>query len=383
MKLRYEHFGAIVALDEPPALAWVDRDFVRGMGMAEGAAWSEPDKGLSAPTEAHLMVTNRCPAGCPGCYTGATPDAEDATTAAWKAVLDDLAAMGVFHVAMGGGESVLRPDLFELAAHARSVGLVPNLTTSGIGMTSELAERCRVFGQINVSLDGVGDVFAASRGYDGAGRALRTLRQLADAGCEVGVNFVLNRFTYDDLERTARTVAELGGNEVEILRFKPAGRGADVYDRYRLTDAQAEGLLEHVLAVADAVPDVAMKIDCSLVPFLCAGDPDPATLERFGIFGCEAAHALTAVTHTLDTIPCSFLPDAPVAGPLSAAWRADETLRSYRDHHKQPPAPCAHCTYRTLCKGGCRAVAHHTTGDPFAPDPECPRVLRHAHPIPR
>lgn len=379
MRYRRESFGAIVALEDPPALAWIDHDLARQIGVP-GDRDARADKPwLSAPTEAHLMLTNRCPAGCPGCYTGAEPDEADAPTGAWKKVLDDLAAMGVFHVALGGGESLLRDDLFDIAEHARARGLVPNLTTSGIGMTRALAERCRVFGQVNVSLDGLGDVYAASRGYDGAGRALRALRLLTAAGVESGVNFVLSTLTWDHLEDTIRAVGECGGNEVEILRFKPAGRGRDVYEQYRLPPETAARLMDRLLELGERYPDVVVKIDCSLVPLLCAGGPDPAALERFGIFGCEAAHALSAVTHELEAIPCSFLPDAGIdAARLRADWDDDPTFGRYRHHHELAPEPCSSCAYRTMCKGGCRAVAAHLTGDPFAPDPECPRVIAHA-----
>ena len=51
-------------------------------------------------------------------------------------------------------------------AAAREVGLVANLTISGAGVTPALAERMRVFGQVNLSVDGVGprrDVFRPGR----------------------------------------------------------------------------------------------------------------------------------------------------------------------------------------------------------------------------
>ena len=58
-----------------------------------------------------------------------------------KAV-DELAARGVFHLALGGGESALLPWLGDVARHARQQGLVPNLTTSGLYGDEELARLC-------------------------------------------------------------------------------------------------------------------------------------------------------------------------------------------------------------------------------------------------
>ena len=130
------------------------------------------------------------------------------------------------------------------------------------------------------------------------------------------------------------------------------------------------------MALAAAHPAVDLKLDCSFVPFLCAADPPLEQLERFGVYGCEAGHALAAVTAELRATPCSFI-DAAVGDvdALVDGWDTDPALLRWRRHHEDAPAPCRDCTYRTVCKGGCRVVARHVTGDWFEPDPECPRVV--------
>src|SRR5262249_56180801 len=77
---RAEGFGGIVQLERPRALVFVDRDYARSLGHDGGACWAEGAtdgqigaRPLAAPLEAHLQLTNRCDAGCQGCYTGATP----------------------------------------------------------------------------------------------------------------------------------------------------------------------------------------------------------------------------------------------------------------------------------------------------------------------
>ena len=79
----------------------------------------------------------------------------------------------MFHLALGGGESALLPWLGEVAEHARARGLVPNLTTSGLYGDAELERLvgwAPLFGQINVSIDGVGEDYARVRGFDGFAR---------------------------------------------------------------------------------------------------------------------------------------------------------------------------------------------------------------------
>ncbi|RLB55448.1 MAG: hypothetical protein DRI90_19445, partial [Deltaproteobacteria bacterium] len=71
MKHRFETFGGIIASDDPPFLAFVDRQYMRELGVGESPLWDGADQGvgrLSAPTEVHLAATNACPVKCDHCY---------------------------------------------------------------------------------------------------------------------------------------------------------------------------------------------------------------------------------------------------------------------------------------------------------------------------
>jgi radical SAM protein with 4Fe4S-binding SPASM domain len=109
-----------------------------------------------------------------------------------------------------------------------------------------------------------------------------------------------------------------------------------------------------------------IRIDCALVPFLSV-DPTLGAerLARLGVFGCEAADRLSAVRVDGRVAPCSFAPPADEEG--LAAWRA---------YVAAPAEPCASCTLRSVCKGGCKVVASFVAGE-HGPDPECPRVRAH------
>src|SRR5262249_46334567 len=106
---------------------------------------------------------------------------------------------------------------------------------------------------------------------------------------------------------------------------------------------------------------------------------------KLGVFGCEAARHLGALTVAGSAGACSFLPygaDAPI--PLGAAPRdlaasidADPFLGALRAYHAAPPEPCRSCALFSVCRGGCQVVSRHAHGT-FAPDPECPRVVEHA-----
>lgn len=377
-RVRFEHFGAIIALQDPPALVHVDREMVRELGYSDPDIWSETREHLSAPTEVHIMLTERCPAGCPSCYVDAQVDADEPDTDYWKQVLRSLSEAGVFHVAMGGGESLLREDLYELADYCRSLGMVPNLTTSGIGMNSSHAEECRIFGQVNVSLDGLGDTYIKSRGYDGASRALRALRELRAAGVSCGINLVLNKPAWSELEETIDAAVQAGAEEIEILRFKPAGRAHDTYEEMRLDEGENRELMPRLVRLMRFYPEINIKVDCSLIPMLCAANPQVELLEAFGVIGCEAGNMLSAIRADGSAVACSFVESELCDGErLGEVWESNDELKSWRNFAPNAPAPCNACPYRGICKGGCKVVTHHLEGEWFSPDPECPRVIAH------
>ncbi len=382
MKLRFESFGAILSLNRPPALIYLNRDALLRWGYPFHPKWARSCSHLSAPIEAHLVVTNRCSAGCRHCYVGSTPagDPDELDTAGWKRVIDHLADMGVFHLAMGGGESLERPDLFELAAYVRSRGLVPNLTTNGLHMTPDIARRCRVFGQINVSLDDTRDDPASPRAIPPS-RAIESLKILRRAGCRSGINMVVTSRSFTRIEAVARLAHSLKLHDVELLRFKPFGRGTKDYARHALTPEQADSFYPEIVRISKTVR-LPLKVDCSFVPMIAWHRPNRHVMDRFGVLGCEAGNHLIGVTPNGRVSGCSFLSPTDIqATVLRENWEDDRfvTVRHFKEIAAEP---CKSCAYLEQCNGGCRAVARHLTGGDN-PDPECPFVRRHLANIPR
>ncbi len=383
MRYRYETFGGIIASEDPPFLAFVDRRFMREQGLDASPLWQGAGEEiglLSAPTEVHLAATSRCPVRCPHCYMDAGQgSAGEMDTPTFRRALELLADMGVFHVAMGGGEALAREDIFDLAAHARDLGLVPNLTISGAIMTPSLAERMGVFGQVNVSLDGVGRARAVFRDASLFERADAALQMLVAAGVPTGINCVVGRHNFDDLPALFDHAKSRGVNEIEVLRLKPAGRAGSAasfsYATHRTTHEQNVALTP-LLAELSERSGVTAKIDCSFVPMMCAHDPEAALLEATAAYGCEAGNVLVGVTSEGTVTGCSFLEHGGLPlWELPRRWAGDETLRRLRGWPERAPEPCASCDYLQICKGGCHAVAAFVCGDMQSPDPDCPRVV--------
>ena len=384
-KARLESFGAIVQLTAPRALVFVDRARARALGLeARAGEWDAPVDGevgarvLAAPLEAHVQLTNRCDAGCTGCYTGASPQGapNELDLAGWKRVIDELARIGVFHLALGGGESATLPWLGAVASYARARGLVPNLTTSGLAGLDRLLPIVDRFGQINVSIDGLGDAYAKVRGFDGFGRADAALVALRAKKREIGINVVVTRHNWRDLDAIFAYAKRRRLSEVELLRFKPAGRGAAAFAAMTCTDAQHRDFLPVVLAAARR-HRMRARVDCSYTPMIAHHRPDRALLAGLAVYGCTGGDFLVGVKPGGAVTACSFAAPAegrPRGDALGAYWSRDDAFGAFRAW-RDAAEPCASCEYHSLCRGGCKVVSAHVRGDPAAPDPECPRVV--------
>lgn len=364
--VRPEPFGGTIAFRRPEMLVLVDHEWL-GSPRQEGTL--DP----ASPFEAHLTLSNRCDMGCQGCYIDSGSWGEELDPDTWELVLEKLASMGVYHVALGGGESLSWDVLISLAIKARRLGLTPNLSTSGRHLTPGVAKRLSVFERIHLSMDGVGSTYASVRGHDGYVSGLMSLEILKAYHRHVGVNCVVARTNADELEPLFELLHRLGVRDLELLRFKPVGRGVEVFDRLDLTSRQASELFTRVMALCRRYR-LRVRMDCSFTPMVCAAGFPPPVLAGMGLAGCVGGSWLVGVDPRGRLGGCSF-----DTGTSSLNWEdlgRREGLRHYLDWTRQAPEPCASCRWLHVCRGGCHVVARHVTGSFSSPDPGCPIVQR-------
>ena len=159
---------------------------------------------------------------------------------------------------------------------------------------------------------------------------------------------------------------------IDLLRFKPVGRGAHKDDE--LTPAQARRIypLARRLMLRHRIR---VKLDCSFAPMVFWHRPSPRAAAFWGVQGCVAGDVLAAVAPEGTLMACSFAGgtavDARIPGNIRSVWAS--SFAPFREFVASAPEPCASCDYLRLCRGGCRAVAN-AHGRQSDPDPGCPRV---------
>jgi radical SAM protein with 4Fe4S-binding SPASM domain len=228
-------------------------------------------------------------------------------------------------------------------------------------------------------MDGIGTDYGVFRGQGEAMFATTdgALDLLVQAGVPTGINCVLGQRNYDRLPALFAYARDKGLNEIEFLRFKPAGRARDkaVYAREKMRFEQNIDLAPR-LAELSSEMNVTAKIDCSFVPMFCYHRPPPEALTAMATYGCEAGNVLLGIRSNGAVAGCSFLEsDGLTVFDLTGNLRERPLFNQLTSWIERAPAPCSTCDYLSICRGGCRAITLAEGGGLDGVDPDCPFVV--------
>jgi MoaA/NifB/PqqE/SkfB family radical SAM enzyme len=351
---------------------------VKSEFRSDGQSPGRPLSFDAAPRRVYWEVTRACSLACRHCRAEATshPAPGELTLAEGRSLLERIAAVGdpKPHVVLTGGDPLERGDLFELIAHARSLGLVvavspsatPRLTPSAIQALADAGVHA-----ISLSLDGATAArHDTLRGVSGCfERTLNAARAAAQIALSVQVNTLVSAETADDLPAVLGLVTALDAARWSLFFLVSVGRGTVLQpiDAYR-----AEQLLNWLASLP--THNGSPLITTTEAPhfrrvLLQRGRLSPAMRAGFGI---RDGNGVMFISHVGDVSPSGFLPlavgnvrDADVmdiyrGAPLFVALR----------HSAVFGGRCGQCRYDTVC-GGSRARAWTSSGDPLGEDPLC------------
>jgi len=338
----YEQAGSGQGASKQPSLAPTEDGFV-----------------LSAPETVHLAITTRCNLTCPGCYVPQRVHPAEFAVAKLCGLIDQWAQMHVFQLAVGGGEPLLYEGLFDVLAHARKQGLVPNLTTNGLLLNAQVVQRLEQAGvaRVNVSWNGPG---GEERQRHQA--VIKALRLLLDSKLQTGVNVLVTPPMLSYLSDEFASLQALGIRHVTILRPKPPAlpgvSSATWYETNRLTGSDLS-CLQGIMKSWQGT--LALEVDSALIGLM--NEIDPAILRWRGIYGCTAGRRICTVWPDGRVTPCSFLADLSAGDvcqtPFAELWKRGENWGVLRD--ASPAARSGYCTGCTIAPqcGGARCVEQY------------------------
>jgi len=358
-----------------------------------------------APILLFWETTKACNLACRHCRAEAIAEGlpGQLSTEQGMKLIDDLHAFTPRFpvIIFTGGDPFMRPDLFDLAAHAKSygmpIGFAPSVT---LLLTREMAVRMREAGSktVSISLDGAdASTHEGVRQVEGHfAKTEDAVRMLVDEEHMVQINTTVMRRNVEQLADVAALVSGWGAHIWEVFFLIRVGRGSEMEE---LTPEENEDVV-HFLYDASRYGFIVRTVEA---PFFrravaqrreLAPDADP--VKEFGLgelyvrlstrlrellgepgnsraqsVGTRDGKGILFVSHDGDVYPAGFLPYR--LGNV----KEDDVVELYRDHPllrsiraTEFGGRCGVCDFAEAC-GGSRARAFANFGDALAEDPAC------------
>jgi heme b synthase len=330
-------------------------------------------------------VTRSCNLACIHCRASAKygPYAGELTTDEGLRLLDAIAAVSKPVIILTGGEPLLRPDIFEIAAYGGSKGLRMVLATNGTLVTEQIAGDMLRAGikRVSISIDGMNaEMHDAFRNVAGAfAGALTGIEAMKDAGMEFQINTTITKANLDQLPGIMDLAVRLGAAAHHIFLLVPTGRGKEMSEQ-AISPDEYEDTLNWFYEKSLNCP-IQLKATCAPHYYRILEQRKGKQLTRTTgaentlhsvTRGCLGGSSFCFISHTGQVQPCGYLEvDCGQIKEKSFRdiWNSSPVFSDLRDLNKYK-GKCGRCEFIRVC-GGCRARAYEITGDYLAPEPFC------------
>jgi radical SAM protein len=351
-----------------------------------------------APILVFWETTKACGLSCRHCRAEAIsePQPGQLSTEEGLRLVEDLARFEPNRPVLifTGGDPFMRPDLFDLAGRARSLGLpigfAPSVTPL---LDRDAAIRMREVGAktVSISLDGANrETHDGIRGVPGHLRHTEeVVRLLVEEGLHVQVNTTVMRRNVRELAEVAALVHRWGAHVWEVFFLIRVGRGTELEELAPSENEDVAAFLHDASRYGFVVRTVEAPFFRRVVS---AGRPGgvpalgtlheeltsrlgeligpPLGPARARSAGTRDGKGVLFVSHAGDLYPSGFLPvrlGNVCLDDVVRVYRESPLLRSIRD--AEFSGRCGVCGFSDVC-GGSRARAF-AAGDPLGEDPAC------------
>ncbi len=369
--------------------------YMNALARAEREGVFPPPRAAKPPGPVVIWnLIRRCNLTCTHCYAlSADHDyAGELSTAEVFAVMDDLKAFKVPALILSGGEPLLRPDLFDIAARAKAMGFHTSLSSNGTLVDADCADRIAAagFDYVGVSLDGLRDRHDQFRRLAGAfDRSLAGLRLLRARGVKLGLRFTMTALNAADLPALLQLMRDEGIAKFYFSHLNYAGRG----NIHRAKDAQhlatraaMDLLFDHAWSAAQAghADEFVSGNNDADGPYLLQwvkqrlphwADALRAQLVAWG--GNASGQHVANIDNLGHVHPDTMWWHHDLGSvrerPFSAIWQdlSDPLLAGLKQHPRPVQGRCAACRQLDICNGNTRVRAQQVSGNPWAEDPGC------------
>ena len=209
---------------------------------------------LGATSMVHFAITNWCNAKCVFCnYPNSKKQINVNVSDAIKAI-NALKRLGVGIISLTGGEPFLNKNIFKIAYHASTIGMIVFTGTNGSIMTEDdvlKLQRANVR-SIWISYEGPDDkIFDKNRGIPGLGNRIRNdLKWLNKAKIDNFAICVINK-SIKDYRRFIDHLIDIGFNKVKfdypMINLESSYLGYNNIDLINYTPQELEKVIEQII----------------------------------------------------------------------------------------------------------------------------------------
>jgi len=361
----------------------------RRASAAESARYQREDRPVVV-----WNVTRSCPLSCVHCYndSGKKTYPGELSTKEAISVIDSLASFQVPAIIFSGGDPLERPDIFELIEYAGSKGVRTILSTNGILIDKETAQRIKDSGivYVGVSIDGGEEINDRLRGMRGGFRkAVDGMRLCRDLGLVVGVRFTMSKKTVGELPFIFDLMDTEGIHRGYFAHLVYAGRG-EKFSREDLDHEETRKAVDYIFDRAESFIKAGSKKDIVLGSNdvdgvylylrLLRTDPEKAaTVKRLliGRGGNSSGVSLGNIDNLGFVHADQFWSHHSFGNVKESSFEEiwlgskDPLFLALKDRKRFVKGRCARCPFFDICGGNYRVRAEFATGDIWAEDPAC------------
>ncbi len=185
--------------------------------------------GWEFPTRVSINITRRCNLRCKHCLSSSgLADSNELTTTELFGLVDQLREAGKPTLAIGGGEPLMRKDLFAVMARAKRNGVPVSVVTNGIFVNERIAKRMNdlELTSITVSVDGLKQNHELVRGVGSFEKTIRGIEILREwiVTAKLNIRVTVNKRNIGECPELIRLAERLGVHSIRLTPTLPLGR---------------------------------------------------------------------------------------------------------------------------------------------------------------
>lgn len=334
-----------------------------------------------SPKVAHIDITNNCNLNCLHCRV---LDNHKETNVLYNLNFEDIKKLlmqlkkwgSIEWISIGGGEPLLRKDLFDIISLSKKLGFKTLLVTNGTLVDKNIVEKLEKaeLNRVQISIDGMKKTTHEKiRGKNTFDMAVNSVNYFLKSKIETTIRMVITKINYKETEDFIKYFASKGVPSISIRRFVPVGNSSKNFKELYLDSKVYYNILKKAILIGEKLN---VKI-ASGDPLLSIVKTDLKKIDIEGyIGGCTPGITYLYISYDGKIKPCPML-DISLGDikkdNIRKIWENSDFYKKIRN--REISGKCGECKYKWIC-GGCRANALYLNKNLWEEDPLCWRIKK-------